>query len=196
PVTLTDGDGDAVHSNIGLSLLPDAPFTVDYEDSASAVNVTLTSTQGHAIGSDFGDSITGNSLDNILSGGDGDDLLYGMGGKDTLVGGSGNDVLDGGSGNDTLYGESGNDTLIGGIGNDILQGGDGNDLLIGGLGSDTMTGGAGSDTFKWIAGDADGSTDTITDFTLGNPSNGGDVLDLSDLLVGVPSGFNNNDLAT
>ncbi|QSR55445.1 retention module-containing protein [Aeromonas dhakensis] len=196
PVTLTDGDGDAVHGNIGLSLLPDAPFTVDYEDSASAVNVTLTSTQGHAIGSDFGDSITGNSLDNILSGGDGDDLLYGMGGKDTLVGGSGNDVLDGGSGNDTLYGESGNDTLIGGIGNDILQGGDGNDLLIGGLGSDTMTGGAGSDTFKWIAGDADGSTDTITDFTLGNPSNGGDVLDLSDLLVGVPSGFNNNDLAT
>ncbi|MFQ2263929.1 DUF5801 repeats-in-toxin domain-containing protein, partial [Aeromonas dhakensis] len=196
PVTLTDGDGDAVHSNIGLSLLPDAPFTVDYEDSVSAVNVTLTSTQGHAIGSDFGDSITGNSLDNILSGGDGDDLLYGMGGKDTLVGGSGNDVLDGGSGNDTLYGESGNDTLIGGIGNDILQGGDGNDLLIGGLGSDTMTGGAGSDTFKWIAGDADGSTDTITDFTLGNPSNGGDVLDLSDLLVGVPSGFNNNDLAT
>ncbi|QSR41523.1 cadherin-like domain-containing protein [Aeromonas dhakensis] len=196
PVTLTDGDGDAVHSNIGLSLLPDAPFTVDYEDSASAVNVTLTSTQGHAIGSDFGDSITGNSLDNILSGGDGDDLLYGMGGKDTLVGGLGNDVLDGGSGNDTLYGESGNDTLIGGIGNDILQGGDGNDLLIGGLGSDTMTGGAGSDTFKWIAGDADGSTDTITDFTLGNPSNGGDVLDLSDLLVGVPSGFNNNDLAT
>ncbi|WP_254425367.1 beta strand repeat-containing protein [Aeromonas dhakensis] len=196
PITLTDGDGDAVHSNIGLSLLPDAPFTVDYEDSASAVNVTLTSTQGHAIGSDFGDSITGNSLDNILSGGDGDDLLYGMGGKDTLVGGSGNDVLDGGSGNDTLYGESGNDTLIGGIGNDILQGGDGNDLLIGGLGSDTMTGGAGSDTFKWIAGDADGSTDTITDFTLGNPSNGGDVLDLSDLLVGVPSGFNNNDLAT
>ncbi|WP_254924815.1 retention module-containing protein [Aeromonas sp. A35_P] len=196
PVTLTDGDGDAVHSSIGLSLLPDAPFTVDYGDSVSAVNVTLTSTQGHAIGSDFGDSITGNSLDNILSGGDGDDLLYGMGGNDTLVGGSGNDVLDGGSGNDTLYGESGNDTLIGGIGNDILQGGDGNDLLIGGLGSDTMTGGAGSDTFKWIAGDADGSTDTITDFTLGNPTGGGDVLDLSDLLVGVPSGFNNNDLAT
>ncbi|UNB60689.1 DUF5801 repeats-in-toxin domain-containing protein [Aeromonas hydrophila] len=196
PVTLTDGDGDAVHSNIGLSLLPEAPFTLDYDSSASGVNVTFNSTQGHAIGSDFGDSITGNSLDNILSGGDGDDLLYGMGGKDTLVGGKGNDVLDGGSGNDTLYGEAGDDTLIGGIGNDILQGGDGKDLLIGGLGSDTMTGGAGSDTFKWLAGDADGSTDKITDFTLGNPTNGGDVLDLSDLLVGVPSAANNNDLAT
>ncbi|QJT19647.1 retention module-containing protein [Aeromonas sp. 1805] len=196
PVTLTDGDGDAVHSNIGLSLLPEAPFTLDYDSSASGVNVTFNSTQGHAIGSDFGDSITGNSLDNILSGGDGDDLLYGMGGKDTLVGGKGNDVLDGGSGNDTLYGEAGDDTLIGGIGNDILQGGDGKDLLIGGLGSDTMTGGAGSDTFKWLAGDADSSTDKITDFTLGNPTNGGDVLDLSDLLVGVPSAANNNDLAT
>ncbi|WP_408908879.1 DUF5801 repeats-in-toxin domain-containing protein [Aeromonas hydrophila] len=196
PVTLTDGDGDAVHSNIGLSLLPEAPFTLDYDSSASGVNVTFNSTQGHAIGSDFGDSITGNSLDNILSGGDGDDLLYGLGGKDTLVGGKGNDVLDGGSGNDTLYGEAGDDTLIGGIGNDILQGGDGKDLLIGGLGSDTMTGGAGSDTFKWLAGDADGSTDNITDFTLGNPTSGGDVLDLSDLLVGVPSAANNNDLAT
>ncbi|POG24683.1 structural toxin protein RtxA, partial [Aeromonas bestiarum] len=196
PVTLTDGDGDAVHSNIGLSLLPEAPFTVNYESASDGVNVTFGSTQGHAIGSDFGDSITGNSLDNILSGGDGDDLLYGMGGKDTLVGGTGNDVLDGGSGNDTLLGESGNDTLIGGIGNDILEGGDGNDLLIGGLGSDTMTGGAGSDTFKWIAGNADGSTDNITDFTLGSPASGGDVLDLSDLLVGVPSGGSNEDLAT
>ncbi|MGN5004097.1 beta strand repeat-containing protein [Aeromonas sp. 82P] len=196
PITLTDGDDDAVRSNIALNLLPEAPFTLDYDNAVSGVNVTFNSTQGHAIGSDFNDSITGNSLDNILSGGDGDDLLYGMLGKDSLVGGKGNDTLDGGSGNDTLYGEAGNDTLIGGIGNDILQGGDGNDLLIGGLGSEAMTGGTGSDTFKWIAGNADGSTDTITDFSLGKTSNGGDVLDLSDLLVGVPSVANNNDLAT
>ncbi|WP_270809563.1 retention module-containing protein [Aeromonas sp. QDB18] len=180
PVTLIDGDGDAVHSNIGLSLLPEAPFTADYDAAASAVNVTFNSTQGHAIGSDFGDSITGNSLDNILSGGAGDDLLLGAGGKDTLVGGTGNDQLDGGSGNDTLLGESGNDTLTGGLGNDILLGGDGNDLLIGGIGSDTLTGGAGKDTFKWMAGDA-GGTDTIKDFTTGA---NGDVLDLSELLSG------------
>ncbi|MGU5556372.1 retention module-containing protein [Aeromonas caviae] len=180
PVTLTDGDGDAVHRNIGLSLLPEAPFTADYDAAASAVNVTFNSTQGHAIGSDFGDSITGNSLDNILSGGAGDDLLIGAGGKDTLVGGTGNDQLDGGSGNDTLLGESGNDTLTGGLGNDILLGGDGNDLLIGGTGSDTLTGGAGKDTFKWMAGDA-GGTDTIKDFTTGA---NGDVLDLSELLSG------------
>ncbi|WP_200891464.1 retention module-containing protein [Aeromonas hydrophila] len=105
----------------------------------------------------------------------------------TLTGSALADVIQGGEGNYTLFGLAGDDTLIGGLGNDIL---------IGGLGGDTMTGGAGSDTFKWLAGDADGSTDNITDFTLGNPTSGGDVLDLSDLLVGVPSAANNNDLAT
>ncbi|MGY3916058.1 type I secretion C-terminal target domain-containing protein, partial [Aeromonas australiensis] len=106
------------------------------------------------------------------------------GGNDTLYGGSGNDILFGQEGNDILDGGDGDDYLHGGSGNDILIGGLGNDILIGGLGNDTMTGGAGSDTFKWLAGDADGSTDTITDFTLGAPLSGGDVLDLSDLLVG------------
>ncbi|WP_429124769.1 DUF5801 repeats-in-toxin domain-containing protein [Aeromonas allosaccharophila] len=127
------------------------------------------------------------SGNDILIGGDQDDLILGVAGDDTLYGGGGNDRLEGGDGNDTLDGGSGNDILLGGKGDDILIGGDGNDLLIGGLGSDT---------FKWAAGDADGNTDTITDFTLGKPVNGGDVLDLSDLLVGVPSGVNNNDLAT
>ncbi|MFQ1655452.1 retention module-containing protein [Aeromonas veronii] len=106
------------------------------------------------------------------------------GGNDTLSGGSGNDILFGQEGNDILDGGDGDDYLHGGSGNDILIGGLGNDILIGGLGNDTMTGGAGSDTFKWLAGDADGSTDTITDFTLGAPLSGGDVLDLSELLVG------------
>ncbi|WP_270689606.1 VWA domain-containing protein, partial [Aeromonas sp. D3] len=117
------------------------------------------------------------------------------GGNDTLLGGTGNDIIFGQEGNDTLDGGEGDDYLHGGSGNDTLIGGLGDDILIGGLGSDTMTGGAGSDTFKWLAGDADGSTDNITDFTLGNTASGGDVLDLSDLLVGVPTGGSNDDLA-
>ncbi|WP_309266531.1 VWA domain-containing protein [Aeromonas salmonicida] len=117
------------------------------------------------------------------------------GGNDTLLGGTGNDIIFGQEGNDTLDGDEGDDYLHGGSGNDTLIGGLGDDILIGGLGSDTMTGGAGSDTFKWLAGDADGSTDNITDFTLGNMASGGDVLDLSDLLVGVPTGGSNDDLA-
>ncbi|MFM4759200.1 VWA domain-containing protein [Aeromonas veronii] len=117
------------------------------------------------------------------------------GGNDTLYGGSGNDILFGQEGNDTLVGGVGDDYLDGGSGSDILTGDLGKDILIGGLGSDTMTGAGESDTFKWLAGDADGSIDTITDFTLGDTNNGGDVLDLSDLLVGVPAVGNNEDLA-
>ncbi|MEL3922698.1 type I secretion C-terminal target domain-containing protein [Aeromonas enteropelogenes] len=136
------------------------------------------------------------SGNDILTGGDQDDFILGLAGDDILSGGGGNDRLEGGDGNDALDGGSGNDILLGGKGDDILIGGDGHDLLIGGLGRDTMTGGADSDTFKWVAGDADGSTDAITDFTLGKLSDGGDVLDLSDLLVGVPTGSSNEDLAT
>ncbi|WP_234916236.1 retention module-containing protein [Aeromonas veronii] len=95
----------------------------------------------------------------------------------SLTGSALADVIQGGEGNDTLSGLAGDDTLIGGLGNDIL---------IGGLGSDT---------FKWLAGNADGSTDSITDFTLGRTASGGDVLDLSDLLVGVPALGDNEDLA-
>lgn len=52
--------------------------------------------------------------------------------------------------------------------------------------ADVMTGGLGSDTFVFKARDAsaDGTNfwvDTITDFTVGS---GGDILDISDLLVG------------
>ncbi|MFU1504296.1 retention module-containing protein [Aeromonas veronii] len=81
-------------------------------------------------------------------------------GQDGSVGG--NDLLDGGAGDDTLYGQKGDD------------------LLIGGAGSDTLTGGGGKDTFKWGAGDA-GGVDVIKDFTTGD---GGDVLDISELLTG------------
>ncbi|MFM1691893.1 retention module-containing protein [Aeromonas salmonicida] len=112
-----------------------------------------------------------------------------------MEGTSANDTLVGTSGDDVLLGHDGDDVLNGNDGNDRLEGGAGNDTLIGGLGNDILIGGLGSDTFKWLAGDADGSTDNITDFTLGNMASGGDVLDLSDLLVGVPTGGSNDDLA-
>jgi len=73
------------------------------------------------LGSENGDVITGDNLDNTLNG----------------IGG--NDRLDGGSGNDTLLGGGGNDTLIGGAGNDFLQGGGGNDITDGGAGIDTVS---------------------------------------------------------
>jgi len=99
-------------------------------------------------------------------------------GAGTLLGGAGGDSLTGGSGNDVLYGHEGNDTLVGGAGADVL---------VGGAGNDRLTGGAGSDVFAWRLGDADAATpaiDTLTDFSTRPLANGGDVLDLRDLLQG------------
>ena len=56
----------------------------------------------HVIGSNHGDTLTGDSEPNELKGLDGDDTLDGGGGKDTLEGGKGADDLDGGAGRDAL----------------------------------------------------------------------------------------------
>ena len=77
-----------------------------------------------------------------------------------------------------------NDFIAGGTGNDLLFGLDGDDIIFGSTGSDELSGGDDSNTFIWKAGDADNSTDTITDFTSGV---GGDILDFSDLLQGEDS---------
>jgi VCBS repeat-containing protein len=74
-------------------------------------------------------------------------------------------------------------------GHNTLIGGNNDDRLISGAGNDTMTGGGGSDTFIWRAdshGIAAGmpSYDRITDFDTRAKANGGDVLDLRDLLQG------------
>ncbi|MEO8245270.1 MAG: calcium-binding protein [bacterium] len=128
------------------------------------------------------DKLYGRSYDDNLLGEDGADSLYGGGGDDTLDGGKnadslkgedGNDLLSGGNGADTLLGGAGNDTLEGDDGNDDLRGGGGDDMITDGAGSDTLTGSSGADTFVF---DADGSTDTIADYTDGS--------DLIDLTVG------------
>ena len=103
----------------------------------------------------------------------------GTSGADTLTGSTGADYMIGGDGNDHLSGLLGNDTLIGGWGNDTLTGGQGNDVL---------TGGVGSDVFAWTLSDQGTSgapaVDTITDFNTSLPADGGDIIDLRDLLAG------------
>ncbi|MET0025879.1 MAG: VCBS domain-containing protein, partial [Sedimenticola sp.] len=139
------------------------------------------------------DSLFGDAGDDVLFGGLGDDTLEGGAGEDELSGGEGADTLRGGADADTLEGDAGDDTLEGGAGadllyggegNDILTGGDGNDLILGNVGDDTLTGGAGSDTFIWKMNEqgtsVDPAVDVVTDFSTGV---GGDVLDLSDLLI-------------
>lgn len=76
-------------------------------------------------------------------------------------------------------------TLIGSVDDDIFYSGGGND---------TLTGDQGADLFLWQQEDIDGSTDVITDFTLGEDKidltdvledSAGDGLDLDDLLAGI-----------
>ena len=107
----------------------------------------------------------------------------------TIIGGSGSSTLAGGAGNDYVSGGSGDDVLTGGAGDDTLDGGAGNDILRGGIGNDTLTGGFGADIFEWKLADAGTAgapgVDTITDFNTASAANGGDVLDLRDLLTGI-----------
>ncbi|WP_339855288.1 VCBS domain-containing protein, partial [Porticoccus hydrocarbonoclasticus] len=105
---------------------------------------------------------------------------------------SGYQNIYGSSGDDSLTGTSANEYLTGAAGDDVLNGAGGEDVLVGGPGNDILTGGLGADVFKWVAGDegVGATTDTVTDF---NQSSGsydpseGDILDLSDLLVGLDS---------
>ncbi|MDH1181094.1 type I secretion C-terminal target domain-containing protein, partial [Achromobacter mucicolens] len=92
----------------------------------------------------------------------------------------------------SLLGTDKSEILLAGDGNDTLNGGKGNDVLIGGKGHDTLIGGDGSDTFRWEFNDqgttSNPAVDRIKDFSLAKPADGGDVLDLKDLLVGEKDG--------
>ncbi len=100
--------------------------SVDYSAASGPVVVDLTAATGtgmgndtladvqDAIGGDFNDTITGNSLDNVLEGGGGDDVIDGS---------TGNDVLDGDAGDDTFVegtAANGHDDINGGTGGEVF----------------------------------------------------------------------------
>lgn len=167
--------------------------TASYAHASGYVMASLTTglagfaNQGHAsgdtyssienlTGSDFGDTLIGDTGINILSGGIGDDVLEGMGGADQLVGGTGTNTAsyehsaDAGGGigvtasllapagntgdaaGDTysniqnLVGTAFADTLTGDNNANVLTGNDGNDIISGGGGADTLYGNAGNDS--------------------------------------------------
>ena len=151
-----------------------ASDTVSYATATSAVNVSLSLKGAQSTGGSFFDDLI--SIENILGSSFGD----------TLDGDSGNNIIDGAAGSDTVSyrnassavvislslttaqatGGAGLDTLlnlenvIGSSFSDRLQGnaianviiaGDGNDLLIGTSGSDILDGGVGFDTADYNA---------------------------------------------
>ncbi|WP_344797691.1 type I secretion C-terminal target domain-containing protein, partial [Litoribacillus peritrichatus] len=83
-----------------------------------------------------------------------------------------------------LIGDDSSNELVGLLVDDDIFGQAGNDTIIGNSGNDYMSGGDGSDTFTWMSGDegtvGSVASDVITDFQVGS---GGDVLNLSDLLI-------------
>ena len=110
--TLDGGDGvDTVQYDAAP-----AGVTVDLslggaQDTGGAGVDTLSNIES-AIGSDFGDQLSGTKGANVLGGGDGDDVLIGGQGDDTLDGGAGADRLYGGKGANTLTGGGGDDTFV------------------------------------------------------------------------------------
>ena len=148
--------------------------TIDYQNAASGVSVTLgnpgiwgSGTGGDtmldvedAFGSGFGDTLTGANGANLLKGMAGNDLLSGGDGDDVLEGGLGDDAIDGGNGVDVASyagATSGVTVNLGTVaGQDTF--GDGTDTLVniesltGSAFADQLTGNAGANTLTGNAG--------------------------------------------
>ncbi|MEX0990711.1 MAG: choice-of-anchor Q domain-containing protein [Actinomycetota bacterium] len=80
--------------------------------------VTCQGAPVNVVGTDGGDTLTGDAGQESMLGLGGDDTLRGAGGNDRLCGGNGKDDLLGGSGRDRLNGEAGDDDCNGGPGRD------------------------------------------------------------------------------
>ena len=86
--------------------------------------------QGFLASAGRNQSLTGNTLGNLLVGNSGMNTLSGLAGKDELRGEGGTDSLYGGIGIDTLDGGSGADHMVGGANNDIYYVDNGLDVVI------------------------------------------------------------------
>ncbi len=207
-----DADDDLIVGGDGADTIDGGTGndTVSYSMSAAAVTVNLTTNtasggqaQGdvlsnieHLIGSSaHGDTLTGETGENLIEGGGGDDTLDGGGGSDTLLGGTGDDTYiinnsgvtiteDASEGTDTVISSIDfilgdhleNLTLTGlaalnGTGNDLantLTANNSGNTLNGGDADDTLIGGTGNDTLNGDAGN-----DTLEATEGNNTLNGG-----------------------
>ncbi|AOO66352.1 beta strand repeat-containing protein [Sulfurospirillum halorespirans] len=146
--------------------------TVSYYYAGSSISVDISNTSVQTTGgggsdrfiaedienlegsNNYDDTLTGNSLANIIHGYGSNDTIYGNAGSDTLYGDDGNDILHGGNDGDTLYGGAGSDQLYAESGNDSVYGGSGNDTIYASSlsdGTDFYNGEGDSDTVDYSA---------------------------------------------
>lgn len=115
---VTSDDGDA-------ELTVRVRYTDDNGTAETVVSAATAPVQAYNItGTDGADTLTGNSLANLIEAGAGNDTVTGGGDNDTINAGTGSDVLDGGDGDDeysvdgrtddrvTISDSGGTDTLI------------------------------------------------------------------------------------
>lgn len=194
---------------------------VTYANSNAAVTINLngnTASGGHAagdvisgfehvIGSDYNDTLLGNSLANSISGGLGNDTIQGLAGADTLDGGAGNDTLSyassasgvsvnlatnavsGGdaagdviSGFEHILASLYNDTLMGDSGNNTIDGRNGDDIIEGGAGADTLDGNLAIDTLSYANSSAAVSVNLTTNAVSGGDATGDTVSNFENIL--------------
>jgi RHS repeat-associated protein len=192
--TLDGGDGDdALDGGAGTADI------ASYASASGAVTINLAAGTATGAGNDtltnienvtasaYADTITTNSVANVINAGDGDDTIIVTNDSvtDTYNGGNGIDTLsfvnatasvslnttyvtgssintDWHSGIENFIGTAYNDSLTGTTANNTIWGGAGNDTINGGDGNDTLYGEAGDDYFTGGAGDdvIDGGANT------------------------------------
>lgn len=122
---ITGSGNDTISGDSANNMLDGGPGnnTLSVAGAPSAVSVNLTTHVSkhwgtdqilhfqNVVGSPNSDTITGNSLANVLNGAGGNDTILGMAGPDFLIGGPGNDHLNGGTGNDRCNGGPGHNVL-------------------------------------------------------------------------------------
>jgi len=110
-------DGAGGSNEINYSLLSGNSVTVNLntnsadDDAGAGSDDTLTNFV-NIVGSNQGDSLTGDGAANTINGGNGDDSIFGLGANDILNGGNGDDNITGGAGADTIDGGADSDRVF------------------------------------------------------------------------------------
>ena len=161
--TVAFDGGTGVNTVSFISATAGVLASTEGADSVNCINTE------NIVGSNFNDTLGGDSGNNLIYGGAGDDSMYGGGlGNDTLYGGDGSDTIKGGQTSDHIYGDSGNDLLIGSSGSESFYGGSGNDTFQAGFATGTyIDGGTGNNTVSFVQAPAGVVINLLTDVNTG-----------------------------